>query len=109
MRDPCCRGCGFKIDPLNESQLVCPACGTAPDHIPALEDELDISAALEDGAAFAAEPVTLTAAVDGDEPIGSEVDLLPDNELELAVAEGEVLMAALTEGPVLVAGNRLIN
>jgi len=91
LRDPCCRGCGFKIDPLNESQLICPACGTAPDHIPALEDELDISAALEDGAAFAAEPVTRTATLEADEPIGSDVDLVPDDELELAVAKGKRL------------------
>jgi hypothetical protein len=109
LRDPCCRGCGFKIDPLNESQLICPACGTAPDHIPALEDELDISAVLEDGASFAEEPVLLTGTLEGDEPIGSDVDLVPDNELELALDEGEALIAALTEGPVLVAGNSLIN
>lgn len=25
-----CRECGHKIDVLNESQLVCPACGATP-------------------------------------------------------------------------------
>jgi len=109
LRDPCCPGCGFRIDPLNESQFVCPACGTAPDHIPALEDELDISAALEDGAAFAAVPVTLTAMLEGAEPIGSDADFLSDNELELVAAEGDALMTALTERPILIAGNKLIN
>ncbi len=25
-----CSDCGFPLDPLNSSQLVCPACGAAP-------------------------------------------------------------------------------
>jgi hypothetical protein len=38
-----------------------------------------------------------------------EIDYVPDPELDLAIADGEALREALTEGPILVAGNTLIN
>jgi hypothetical protein len=38
-----------------------------------------------------------------------EIDYAPDPELDLAIADAEALMRALTELPILVAGNRLIN
>jgi len=65
--DVSCLECGFKLDPTNESQVVCPACGADPNG-----------------------PLT-------------------DPELDLAIAESEALLDSLTEGPVLVAGNTLIN
>ena len=46
---------------------------------------------------------------DFDAAMEPEIDYVPDPELDLAIADGEALMAALTEGPILVAGNRLIN
>jgi hypothetical protein len=42
-------------------------------------------------------------------PTESETDYVPDPELDLAIADAEALREALTEGPILVAGNRLIN
>jgi hypothetical protein len=47
--------------------------------------------------------------VGDDDPIGPEVDYIPDPELELMLGDGEHLRLALSEGPVLVAGNKLIN
>jgi hypothetical protein len=38
-----------------------------------------------------------------------EIDYVPDPELDLRNCRCEALMHALTEGPILVAGNRLIN
>jgi len=47
--------------------------------------------------------------LDFDAAMEPEIDYVPDPELDLAIADGEALMHALTEGPILVAGNRLIN
>jgi hypothetical protein len=42
-------------------------------------------------------------------PVEPETVHAPDPELDLAIADAEALREALTEGPILVAGNRLIN
>jgi hypothetical protein len=68
-----------------------------------------LAAALEDGAAFAEAPVTLSEVLGWDAPMEPEVDYVPDPVLDLAIADGEALMEALTDGPILVVGNRLIN
>jgi hypothetical protein len=72
-------------------------------------DDFNIAAALEDGEAYAEVPVTLRDVLDSDSAMEPEIDYVPDSELDLAIADGESLMHALTEGPILVAGNRLIN
>jgi hypothetical protein len=74
-----------------------------------LDDDPSIAAALEDGEAFAVAPVALSDVLDFDAAIEPEIDYVPDPELDFAIADGEELMHALTEGPSLVAGNRLIN
>jgi hypothetical protein len=61
-------------------------------------DDFSIAAALEDGEAFAEAPATLSDLLDFDAAMESEIDYVP-----------EALMHALTEGSILVAGNRLIN
>ena len=53
--------------------------------------------------------VTLTQVLGWDAPMEPEIDYVPDPELDLAIADGEALREALTEGPILVAGNTLIN
>jgi hypothetical protein len=104
-----CPECGFKIDPHNESQDVCPACGTDPNMSASADDDFDLAAALDDGEAFAESRVTVTEMLGLDAPMEPEIDYVPDPELELAITDGEALMQSLTEPPILVAGNRLIN
>lgn len=103
-----CPECGFRFDPDNESQVVCPGCGAGL--ASSLADEgAELAAAFEDGEAFAEEPVTLTQVLGWDAPMEPEIDYVPDPELDLAIADGEALREALTEGPILVAGNALVN
>jgi hypothetical protein len=102
-----CPECGFRLDPYNESQAVCPACGADPNMRP--DDDSDLAAAFVDGEAFAEEPVTLSDVLGLDGPMEPEIDYVPDPELDLAIADGAALIQALTELPILVAGNRLIN
>jgi rubredoxin len=104
-----CPECGFEFDPDNESQVVCPACGADPTGEPRLEDDPTLAAALEDGAAFAEAPVELADMLGENAPTEPEIDYAPDPELDLAIADAKALTEALTEGPILVAGNRLIN
>jgi uncharacterized Zn finger protein (UPF0148 family) len=104
-----CPECGFELDPDNESQVVCPACGADPTGELRLEDDPALAAALDDGVAFAEAPVDLPDMLGENAPMEPEVDYVPDPELDLAIADAEALREALTEGPVLVAGNRLIN
>jgi hypothetical protein len=98
-----CPECGFPIDPANESQAVCPACGADPTVPPDADDGL--AGALEDAAAFAETPLVLAE----DSPTEPEIDYLPDPELGQAIADAEGLMQSLAEAPILVAGNDLIN
>ena len=103
-----CPECGFRFDPDNESQVVCPGCGAGP--ASSLADEgAELAAAFEDGEAFAEAPVTLTQVLGWDATMDPEIDYVPDSELDLAIADGEALREALTKGPILVAGNTLIN
>jgi uncharacterized Zn finger protein (UPF0148 family) len=107
--DTCCPNCGFPLDPVNESQVVCPACGADPNSPPQPENDPEMAAALEDGAAFAETPESLSEMLGDDAPSEPEVDYVPDPDLDAAIAEGEALKEALTKGPNLVAGNKLIN
>jgi hypothetical protein len=104
-----CPECGFRLDPYNEPRAVCPACGADPNTAVRPDDYFDLAAALEDGEAFAEAPVTLSEVLGLDAPMEPEIDYVPDPELDLAIADGAALMQALTELPILVAGNRLIN
>ena len=103
-----CTECGLRFDPDNESQVVCPGCGADPAN--ALSDaDSNLEAAFEDGEAFGEAPVALSEMGGGDAPLEPEIDYIPDSELDLVIADGEALMHALTEAPILVAGNRLLN
>ena len=104
-----CPTCGFRIDLINESQVVCPACGADPNNPLRPENAPEFAAAVEDGAAFAEAPVSLTDVLGGDAPMEPEIDYVPDPDLELMITDAEALKAALTEGPVLIAGNKLVN
>ena len=104
-----CPECGFRFDPDNESQMVCPACGGDPNCSMHVDDDSKLAAALEDAAAFAEVPVSLAEVLSENAPMEPEIDYVPDPELDIAIADGAALMQALTELPILVAGNRLIN
>jgi len=104
-----CLECGFRFDPDNESQMVCPGCGGDPNYSIHVDDDSKLAAALDDAAAFAEAPVSLAEVLSEDAPMESEIDYVPDPELDIAIADGEALREALTEGPILVAGNGLIN
>ncbi|MFN7998429.1 MAG: hypothetical protein U0Q18_32710 [Bryobacteraceae bacterium] len=109
MPEVVCPTCGFRLDPINESQVVCPACGADPNSPPQPEDDPEFVPAFEDGAAFAEAPVSSTEVLGGDAPMEPQIDYVPDPDLELIIADAEALKAALTEGPVLIAGNKLVN
>ena len=109
MPEMLCTECGFRFDPDNESQLACPCCGTDPTDPLRPDHGSDLAAALEDGEAFAEAPVVGSELLGGGAPVEQEIDYVPDPELDLVIADGEALMHALTEGPILVAGNSLVN
>ena len=104
-----CSECGFRLDPDNESQPVCPACGCHPIRCEQAEDDSGIATALADVAALADDlplpPHDMEEALADD----SEVPYLPDPELELILTDAEAYIKSLFEGPILVAGNHLIN
>ena len=104
-----CPTCGFRFDPINESQVLCPACGADPNNPLRPEDDPEIAAAFEDGAAFAEAPLSLNEVLAADAPKEPEIDYVPDPDLELMIADAEALRSALTEGPILIAGNKLVN
>jgi hypothetical protein len=48
--------------------------------------------------------------LEGDAPLEQEFDYyVADPDLELIIADADVLRAAMVEGPILVAGNKLVN
>ena len=103
-----CPRCGFKLDPDNPSAPVCPACGADPQGgYPPLQD-LCLVVVLEDAGSaetFHA-PNEILGADSSGEP---DVAYTPDPELDFAIDDAEGLWKALTDGPVLVAGNGLVN
>ncbi len=110
MLETWCPECGFRFDAINESQVVCPACGTDPRSGLPPESDPETAAAFEDAEAFAEAPMSLAEVLEGDAPLEPEVDYyVSDPDLELIIADADALRAALVEGPILVAGNKLIN
>jgi len=101
-----CSECGFKLDPVNESQQVCPACGRDPIRC---EDEAGVAAALAYVDSLADGLLLLLQRVEEAFAVDSDVVYPPDPELDLILADAEAYIKALFEGPILVAGNHLIN
>ena len=105
-----CPECGFRLDAINESQLVCPACGTDPRTGCTSESDTETAAAVEDGEAFTEAPLSHAEVLESDVPLEPEVDYcISDPDLELLFADADATRAALVEGPIPVAGNKLIN
>ena len=105
-----CPECGFRFDAINESQVVCPACGADPRSGLPPESDPEIAAALDDAEAFAEASISLAEVLEGDAPLEQEFDYyVSDPDLDLIIADADALSAALVEGPILVAGNKLVN
>lgn len=102
-----CPECGFRTDSANESQVVCPACGADPTM--RRDEDSELAAAFEEGAAFAETSISLADVLVDCTSTDAEIDYVPDPELDVVIADGEALLQALREGPILVAGNKLIN
>lgn len=101
-----CPQCGFRVDPDNPSASVCPACGRDPQDARSLTED-HLAVLLADPTILAVR--TANDVLDSglsDEP---EVGYLPDPELDFVIGEAEALMQTLSNGPVLVAGNSLVN
>ena len=103
-----CPQCGFRLDPDNPSESVCPACGTDPHDGHRPLPDLCLAAVLEDAAS--AETLQIANEILDADALGEpELAYAPDPELDLAIDDAEGLLKALTDGPVLVAGNSLVN
>lgn len=104
-----CPQCGFSLDPDNLSESVCPACGADPHDRNCPAGNLPLHVLLEDRTTLT-EPLHTANEILGSDAFGEpEVVYAPDPELDFAIADAEGLWKALTDGPVLVAGNGLIN
>jgi hypothetical protein len=87
-----CLECGAEFDELNESQPVCPACGTPPG---TGRDDDDVSALLDDAALIGAslrEAQETDPGLDLDEP-DEPVRMPPDLQETLEDAEALLLAA----------------
>ena len=104
-----CSNCGFTLDPVNESQQVCPACGDDPVRRVGVEYDSENTAAVADVASMADQVPAPIQSVEELPPVDSDVDYISYPELDLVMADAEVYLSALLEGPFLVAGNQLIN
>jgi hypothetical protein len=87
----CCLECGAEFDEINESQPVCPGCGSLFGVGP---DDADIGALLDEAAVFAAAP-----AETGEPDLGPELDepavltRMP-RDLQEALDDAEALLLA---------------
>ena len=104
-----CPECGFRLDPVNESQQVCPSCGHHPTRCERAGDDSGIAAALADVASLADHFPLPPEGVEEGLTEDPEVDYPSDPELDLIFAAAEAHIKALFERPILVPGNHLIN
>lgn len=104
-----CPECGFRLDPINESQQVCPACGGDPIRCEEGERGAGIAAVLAYAASLADDLTPLPQSLAEDLAVDLAVDYISDPELDLIVADPEAYINALFGGPILVLGNHLIN
>ena len=88
-----CSECGAEVDELNESQPVCPGCGTVPG---VRGDDADMCNVLEDAAALATE----SASCEEGQDLGPDVDQVLDPirmpiDLQEAADDAESLLQAM--------------
>ena len=88
-----CFECGAEFDEMNESQPVCPGCGTVPG---GRRDSADVCALLEDAAAIASAPFdggeVQDAGLDDDEPFDP---IRMPVDLQEAADDAEALLQAV--------------
>ena len=103
-----CPQCGFRVDPENPTASVCPACGRDPQDARSLTED-HLAALLADATVFSETLQTENGVLGSELSDEPEVGYLPDPELDFVIREAEALMQALSNGPILVAGNSLVN
>ena len=84
-----CLECGVEIDEMNESQPVCPGCGTVPG---GRGDTADVCALLEDAAVMASAPLDHEEDLDLDEPFDP---IRTPADLQEAGDDAEALLQAI--------------
>ena len=104
-----CPQCGFRLDPDNPSQPVCPACGCDPQDSHIGVQELNLAAVLDDLAVTADPPQPANDCLGAGSFVEPDAAYHPDPDLEFAIGDAETLRQTLADGPFLVAGNHLVN
>lgn len=85
-----CAECGADFDELNESQPVCPACGTPPGPE---SDDADVAAVLADaGLIEVLAPAAAEPDLEPEDPSGDPI--LPSPDLDMARDDAEALLLA---------------
>ncbi len=84
-----CTECGADFDDLNESQPVCPGCGTPPGP---LADDADVTAVLEDAGFIDVLESTGEPDLEPEDPPGNLVLVSPD--LDIVLDDAEALLLA---------------
>jgi hypothetical protein len=84
-----CTECGADFDELNESQPVCPGCGTPPG--PA-GDDADVAAVLDDAGLIDVLESTDEPDLGPEDPLGNPVPASPD--LDIVRDDAEALLLA---------------
>ena len=103
-----CPRCGPQVDPDNPFLSVCPACGRDPQDAYSLAED-HLAALLADVTCFSETLQIANDVMDSGLSEEPDVGYLPDPELDFVIGEAEALMHALSNGPVLVAGNSRVN
>jgi hypothetical protein len=104
-----CPHCGFKLDPDNPSQPVCPACGCDPQDSHLAVRDRHLAAVLEDVAAVADADQSANKPLDAELLQEPDTAYTPDSDLDFAIGEAETLRQVLVDAPFLVPGNRFVN
>ena len=104
-----CPHCGFKLDPDNPSQPVCPACGCDPQDSHLGLRDLYLTAVVEDLSAVADARQSANVSFGAGPLQEPDTAYSPDPDLDFAIGEAETLRQALVDVPFLVPGNRLVN
>ena len=104
-----CPHCGFKLDPDNPSQPVCPACGCDPQDSHLAVRDRYLAAVLEDVAAVADARQSANESLGAGPHPEPDTAYSPDPDLDFAIGEAETLRRALADAPFLMQGNRFVN
>ena len=109
LREMRCSECGFRLDPINESQQVCPACGRDPIRCEGEANGSGIAAALADVVSLTDHFPRRLQGMEQALAVDSEVHYIPDPEFDLILADVEAWVKALFESAFPISGNHRTN